>query len=259
MQKIFAALCNSNVLLGGHRHLPSKQRIGSTTAANVDQAGVIALHDFLPRCVFKSFASLVRAPPAAGADDDFRAMVNKKLNKVVHSLGITERVERLTTNWVAPPLDHCWQLLQKLDAAGHILRTLVHRDTSPFVVTVRQYTDMIVSPLTVGPLKALLHHIQGWIDSGYIEADDDVTLASVKDKLRLMASSLACQMTWRFVWYFEGNPFRAYLVIDVRLSVQAQLDVTIDIHGSRPCDLDPFFLRKASRSGSPYPPALQKE
>ena len=76
-QKILAALCNSNVLLGGHGHLPSKHRIGSTTAANADQVGGIALRDLLPRCVFKSFASLVRALPAAGADDDSRAMVNK--------------------------------------------------------------------------------------------------------------------------------------------------------------------------------------
>ena len=78
-QKVFAAMCRSNVLLGGHGGLPSKHRIGSTTGANADQSGGIMLHDFLPRALHRSFGQWVSgALPANVGDDDYRAKVRKK-------------------------------------------------------------------------------------------------------------------------------------------------------------------------------------
>jgi hypothetical protein len=245
-RKIFAAMCRSNVLLGGHGGLPSKHRIGSTTGANADQSGGIMLHDFLPRVIFHAFRTWNDAAAADDdGDDDYRKMVRKKVWRVLHTMEEENKVQRLIANWLAAPLDHCWMVIQKLDGEGHILRTLVHNDTSPFAAVSRAYTKMIVEPLSDGPLKSLMHHFRAQFELGYMSKDSATTENDIIDDIRTLTCSLICQVRWRCEWLFEGNPFQAYLMVDNRLDKEAQLRIAVQIHSSLDCELDPFFLRKA--------------
>ena len=242
-RRIFAAVCSSNLLLGGHGGLPSKHRIGSTTAANADQCGGIMIHDFLPRCVQRSFQSWDSAvPDNHDGDDDYRAAVRKKLWRVLHALEPEHKVDRLLVNWLAAPLDHLWMAIQRLDAQGHVIRTLSFPDTCPFVKAVEQYTRIIFAPMDEGELKSLIFHLELQIEMGYL---GDVDFDVVTDNIRTLGCSIACQITWRAIWLFGGKPYMAVLIVDARLSPAEQLDVCRRIHGSNPCDLDPWFLRKA--------------
>ena len=204
-RKVFGAICSANVLLGGHGGLPSKHRIGSTTAANADQCGGIMLSSFLVRCLKRSFRTWHEsAVPAANDDeendDDFRKIVRKRLWRTLHSLTEQGIVDRLCTNWMAKDLDHCWMKIQHMDAAGNILQHIVHRDASPFVAACRGYTLMISQPLDAGALRGLMWHFDAQFQHGFLGLDDGVTLDSIIDKLRLLACGLNCQLVWRCVW-----------------------------------------------------------
>jgi hypothetical protein len=253
---MFGAICRSNVLLGGHGQLPSKHRIGSTTAANADQSGGLMLHDFLRRVFFRTFKTWADAAPEGGDDDinsdDFRKILRKKVWKVLHTLEEPHVAHRLITNWLAAKLDHTWMILQQIDAAGHLLRTLVHEDTSPFSQVSRDYTSMIVKPLSDGPLQALIHHFDAQFQLGYIGPEDDVDKDTIINDLRTLTCSLTAQVRWRCEWLFEGKPFMAFLMVDARLDNAAQLRIAVRIHGSPDCELDPFFLRKAL-TNPPFP------
>ena len=131
---------------------------------------------------------------------------------------------------------------QRLDALGHVLRTLAFEDTCPFCEAVRQYTRIIVGPLDVGELRRLIFHLQLQSENGNM---GDMDFDEVIDNIRTLSCSLACQITWRAIWLFQGRPYTAVLIVDARLSPAEQLSVCEDIHGSNPCDLDPWFLRKA--------------
>jgi len=253
--KMFGAICRSNILLGGHGDLPSKHRIGSTTAANAQQCGGFMLHSFLPRCFMESFRTWGDAAANDDdGDDDYRKAVRKKLWRVIHSIGPQEDVDRLVCNWLAYPLDHSWMKIQLLDAQGNVIRRLVRRETNPFVETVRQYTNMIVEPLDEGPLKTLIYHFQGQFSSCGLGVDDDVSMDGIVDNIRTLACSVSCQITWRIIWQLEGWPFRAVLIVEALLDGDQQFEIAREVFESSDCELDPFFLRKASIETPPYPP-----
>ena len=203
-------------------------------------------HDFLPRCIMRSFNKWGDGDlPEDAGDDDYRKLVKKKLWKVVHSLEPCNKVERVVVNWLSAPLDHTWACVQKLDAEGKVLQALAHDDTSPFVAAVRSYSDMVAMPLDKGPLKALIFHFEGLFENAVLEETDDISMNEILDQLRILSCSLAGQITWRMVWLFRTAPFTAVLMVDERLDYDAQLEVAVRIHQNPECENDPYFLRKA--------------
>ena len=244
---MFAEICRSNVMLGGHGGLPSKHRIGSTTGANADQAGGIMLHGTLIRGIRKSFQKWNQALPGDDdGDDDYRKMVRKKLWRVLHSIDPQHIVHRLTVCYMSSKLDHLWMVIQRLDAQGHMIRIVAHRSSSPFAQAVRDYTEILTSPLDHGHLKSLMYHVDFQFENGFWGVDDNLKKDDIIDQLRLLGCSIACQITWRTVWFFDGLPFRGYLMVDSRLSEEQQLDVGSEIFHAPPCELDPFFWRKVA-------------
>ena len=127
----------------------------------------------------------------------------KNLWRVLHTLEPEHKTERLIVNWLASNLDHLWMATQRLDALGHVLRTLAFEDTCPFCEAVRQYTRIIVGPLDVGELRRLIFHLQLQSENGNM---GDMDFDEVIDNIRTLSCSLACQITWRAIWLFQGRP-----------------------------------------------------
>ena len=165
------------------------------------------MHDIRFRCFFNAFWDWNQSLPGADAGDgDFRIQVRKKLWRCLHCMSGDHKLTRVIACWLAAPLDHLWQFMQHLDNQRHVIRSLVHSDTSPFVHAARTYSQIIFDNLDEGGLCNLFIYLAKQVELD--DALDGITMDDIYSTTRQLTSSLNCQVIWRGVDFFKRYPIQ---------------------------------------------------
>ena len=212
VRKVVAATSESGLLLDDRSRLPSVNRWGTMTCAMAPQTCGIMCHGVLPASILQCFRNWGAGDPGGEFEDDWRKMVKSKAARVRCVAGDATCCRNIAVvSFCSEPLDHVWHRVQAMDEEGAALKDVCMAKSSPFVQACAELASML-KPIEDGhPLMPLVWHF----------APDPKSEAhhELLTQLRLMLTSMATQVWWRFVFeHSESWKVGLARMVDARTS-----------------------------------------
>lgn len=233
LEKTFAAIVSSGLLVDSSITVPSINRWGTCTQAMSHIAAGMHFHNLLGQCARAAFpqAESFESDAPQPDEDDMQARRRYVQSKTARFVKLVtseqQRMETLLVAWAAEPLDHANQRLQHLNAKGGMAMDIVHVDTSPIQEAQRAFCRMVQEPWSSGPLSCVRWHHGA--HSGLI------------DRARSLIVGMNAQLWYRFLDYFTW-PLKFLNMADPR---HDQAALATELFEMPPCCLDAGMSLKA--------------
>ena len=204
--KVHAAMCQAGLLGAANHTVLAKSRWGTCNSANGAQTLGKVCHRVGPRTFQRAFPKWEHQPPREESED-FHLNVRSKIFRSTLFLN-DEGLTRTASNvvWVAEPLDHALQKVQKESEAGGFLLAILHSDTNLFDEAQRAYVSMICLPIAKSKLHTLWTHYK-------MRGED---LCAIALDLLALTLSLAGGLWLLCEVFLESPPFGWARAVDPR-------------------------------------------
>jgi hypothetical protein len=234
----YATACEDGGLLGDElSDVPSKNRWGSVSEHEAEQALGDLVHKFHARALARAFANWNASDiDLEDEPDDYRRMVKGKVYRSRMCTSSEEHQwQKACRVWGMGPMDHLWMRLQHMDEEGNSVFDINMPRTNPIQHQRESTATAISQPVMTGPMATLFKH--------YSESSLPETLDKMVSYIRKMLVSQDAQV-WYWLSILTEFPLRWVAAFDVRRSDQEQADIMEEGWRQPLCCKHPNFDRK---------------
>lgn len=146
------------------------------------------------------------------------------------------RLKALQISFIGEPLDWLWQRIQHLDEQAAPFLQLQRLETNPFVVTLKSYTNLLLTPYNQNDLRALFRH------ATHLQPQDIVD--SLISDVRKLALTQAAQVHWRLADVYDSWPYHFAKLSDPCWSEADRRQLIDNFFKENTCCIDQSCSRK---------------
>jgi hypothetical protein len=160
VDNVTAAIVSAGLLCDHLADVPSKNRWGSLSEHESEQALGEMYHRIHPRVLEESFGDCGQPDDPEG-DDDYRAMMRGKCYRATMAANAPDAGWQLCLrNWIMGPIDHLWMALQALDETGNTYADINWPETDPIETARQAVAHMVLQDVSNGIAGQVFHQYE---------------------------------------------------------------------------------------------------